>query len=96
MSTFIVGAAVGAVALYGALTHHLVRTADGWEVVPKTSATLEDSYVDVRRFGLPEWAEHRELAAAIMKAQKEQILSEAAQQTIEQSAKGLLEGLRQE
>jgi hypothetical protein len=95
ISIFIVGAAVGAVLLYGAMTHHLVRTPKGLQIVPKTNASFDDSYVDVRSFSLSDWAEHRELVTAIVKAEKDQILGDAAEQTIEQSANRLLDGVRQ-
>ena len=93
--TFILGTAVGGCLIYAALTHHLLRTKGGWEFLPKTSATFDDWYVDVREFDLTHWAEHRELVAAIIKAEKNQILGDATQTTVERSAQRMVDRLRQ-
>jgi hypothetical protein len=92
---FLIGSAVGACLIYSALTHHLLYTNSGWELVPKTSATFDDWYVDVRKFDLASWSEHRELVAAIIKAEKNQILGDATQSTLEQSARRVVDRLRQ-
>jgi hypothetical protein len=94
LTVFITGTAVGAALIYAALTHHLLRTSSGWEFVPKTTATFEDSYVDVREFGLVNWADHRELVAALIKADKNQVLGDAARSTLEVNVKGMLDGFR--
>jgi hypothetical protein len=91
---FIVGIVVGAGLIYAALTHHFVRTSSGWQIVPKTSATFDDFYVDVREFDVSNWSEHRELVAAIIKAEKSQILGDAAQSSLEKTAGRFIEGLR--
>ena len=96
ISVFIIGCLAGGAIMYGGLTHHLLRTSDGWELIPKSSATFDDSFVDVRKFTLSDWAEHRELVAAIVKAQKEQILGGATQNTLEQSAGRVFDEIRRQ
>jgi hypothetical protein len=94
LGTFIFGIVVGGGLIYGALTHHLLHTSSGWELVPKASTTFDDSYLDVRNFTLTDWAEHRELVAAIVAAKKEHILGESAEAGIEQGVMQLLDEFR--
>jgi len=94
ISWFIAGCVAGGAFMYAGITHHLLGTSSGWELVPKSSATFDDSFLDVREFGLSDWAEHRELVAAIIKAEKEKILGEAAQHSIEKTAGRLVDDLR--
>jgi hypothetical protein len=94
LATFIFGILVGGGLIYGALTHHLLRTAAGWELVAKAGATFDDSYLDVRSFTLADWAEHRELVAAIVAAKKEHILGESAEASIEQGVTQMLDEFR--
>jgi hypothetical protein len=94
LSTFIIGILVGGGLIYGALTHHLLHTSSGWELVPKASTTFDDSYLDVRSFSLADWAEHRNLVAAIVAAKKEHILGEAAEAGIEHGVTQLLDEFR--
>lgn len=65
LSTFIFGMIVGAAAFYVAFNYHIVRASDGFHLVPKTSAALTDTYVDIRGFGPLDWRSHLPLAAAL-------------------------------
>jgi hypothetical protein len=94
LATFILGILVGGGLIYGALTHHVLHTSAGFELVPKASATFDDSYLDVRNFTLADWAEHRGLVAAIVNAKKEHILGEAAEAGIEQGVIQMLDEFR--
>lgn len=76
--TFFWGMVVGAVLLYGAMNYHVVNTHDGLQAVPKTTAGLADTYVDIRGFGIDDWAEHRDLAMALVKSGKADLLGDAA------------------
>jgi hypothetical protein len=75
----VLGVVVGGVAVYGSLEYHLVRTSDGFLAVPKTKANWADTYVDVRPFGVEDWARHRDLVEALIAAKKEQVFGEAAE-----------------
>lgn len=88
ISALIVGVVLGAGGLYGALNYHIVRTAAGLEAVPKESATLAETYVDVRQFGAGDWLEHRELAKAIVDAGKQDLIKDT-------TVDNLLEGVRE-
>ena len=90
MRNFILGCVVGAVGLYGSMCFHVVRAADGHHFVPKTALTFKDSYVDIRGFDLTTWREHVPLAEAIMKADKPQLVQDAAATAAENAFDHLL------
>lgn len=90
--TFFWGMVVGAILLYGAMNYHVVNTHDGLQVVPKTTASLGDTYVDIRGFGIDDWAEHRDLAMALIKADKGELLGDAAISTVRETLEAWLKG----
>ena len=75
---FVLGAAVGAFGVFGGQSYHIVRATDGFHLVPKLSASFGESYVDVREFGIADWTQHTQLAAAIIKAKKDHLLKQSA------------------
>lgn len=79
LSSFILGFIVGAVSLYVAISFHIVRAEDGHHLVPKTSLGFSDTYVDIRGYTISDWREHVPLAQAIVKAEKQDLLKDAAQ-----------------
>lgn len=83
MRNFILGCVVGAAGLYGSMCFHIVRAADGHHFVPKSALTFKDSYVDIRAFDVATWREHVPLAEAIMKADKPQLVQNAAATAVE-------------
>ena len=78
LSTFIFGMVVGGLLIYLALNYHLIHAKDGIHLVPKTSATLAATYVDVRNFALADWANHQDVALAIVKADRGELLHSVA------------------
>ena len=68
------GVLVGGAAVFGSLKYHFLRTADGFAVVPKLESSFQDTYVDVRQFGVTDWVGHRALAAALVQAKRENII----------------------
>lgn len=81
-STFLVGMVVGALLLYGALSYHIIHARDGMHLVPKTSARLAGMYVDIREFTPRDWIDHPEIFAALHDAQREDLISLAADDAI--------------
>ena len=75
------GMILGGLLVVISLKYHVVRTNDGFTFIPKQSNSFENAYVDVREFGLADWAEHQSLAIAIVQAKKEHILQDSAQQS---------------
>lgn len=91
-SFFLGGLVVGAVLLYGAMTYHVVNTPDGLQVVPKTIPGLAGTYVDIRGFGIDDWAEHRDLAMALTQAGKSELLGDAAISPVRETLEAWLKG----
>jgi hypothetical protein len=82
--SFLMGLAAGAMLCYGATNYHIVRAQDGFHVVEKVHAELANSYVDVRQFGASDWSNHPDLAAAIVKENKQELIQGAAAAAIQQ------------
>lgn len=77
MSRFFFGMILGATLMYGTIHYHLVRGDEGIFLVPKVTNQFGDIYVDIRGFTLEDWKQHKPLAAAIMKSNKSELLSDA-------------------
>jgi hypothetical protein len=95
ITTFLFGAIVGAGLFYAATTYHVVQAADGFHLIEKIDAGLEDPYVDIREFSLGDWADHQALALAITNAGKQHLLTEAAGNTVNQALEGLQQHFQQ-
>jgi hypothetical protein len=89
MRNFIVGFFAGAATLYGALSLHVVRAQDGHHFVAKSSLAVRDTYVDIRPFGVNEWKDHLELADAMRKAGKDDLVKGAAESAVRRTLEGL-------
>lgn len=93
LGAFLLGVAVGAGLVFGSLKYHVLRAHDGLHVVPKVAATFEDAYVDIRQFGPSDWNDHRTLAAALIKANQEDLIGETAAYSLRDSLRSALDGL---
>jgi hypothetical protein len=94
LGALVLGVLVGAAGVYGLLHYHVLRTADGYELVPKLSTTFSDTYVDTRQFGVSDWMEHKELAQAVMKADKQDLFKDATIGSLEGGISDMLDKLR--
>jgi len=83
---------VGAILMYGAMKYHVVNTKDGLQAVPKMTASLKGTYVDIRGFGIDDWAEHRDLAMALIEAGKGDLLGDAAISPVRETLEAWLKG----
>lgn len=81
--SFLLGLAAGMMLCYGATNFHVVRAQDGFHLVHKQRARLAEAYVDVRSFGVGDWAAHAELAAALTAENKQQVMAGAAANSLE-------------
>jgi hypothetical protein len=88
--TFLSGMAAGALLLYTAMNFHVIRSSDGFHLVVKRPARLAESYVDIREFGMADWAAHPQIATALVQANKQQLLGDSATSSIHQSLNQLL------
>jgi hypothetical protein len=63
---FVLGAVAGSGMTMASLKYHFLYTNGGLKAVPKQSATLSETFLDVRDFGASDWAEHEKVMAAVM------------------------------
>ena len=73
LMTFFLGMVVGGILLYGAMSYHVIRADDGLHVIPKTSARLASTYVDIRQFTVTDWANRTDVVEAIIRADKPEL-----------------------
>lgn len=83
LPTFIFGMLLGGLLIYLALNYHLIQAKDGLHLVPKLSATLAGSYVDVRSFTPADLARHKEIVGAIMKSGQDDLIKSIAADSLE-------------
>ena len=86
------GMILGGLVVATSLKYHVLRTNDGFTLVPKLSNSFESAYVDVREFGLTDWAKHQALTAAIIQSKKEHILQSSAQQSAQRQMNEWISG----
>ena len=92
-TSFLLGVVVGGALVFGGMTYHIVRASDGFHRIPKLNAGIEKFYVDIRQFGVDDWAEHRGLATAIIRADKEYLLQDSAEQSLRDGIRSALENI---
>jgi hypothetical protein len=72
--TFALGIVAGGVLIFGAMNYHLIRSKDGLHLVPKVDAQLAGTYTDIRNFKVADWANHAEITAALLQADRGDLL----------------------
>lgn len=92
ISTFVFGMMIGAAVLYAALHFHVVRADDGFHMVAKVESTLASTYVDIREFTVGDWTNHQRLAAALLRAEKQELMRGAAGDALRNGFDNLLQG----
>ncbi len=90
MGSFLMGFVVGGLAVYGSLNYHVLRTKDGFELVPKLSATFKESYLDVRQYTTSDWSQHKTVLSALVRAKKEHLITDSASQQLTEGIDNLL------
>jgi hypothetical protein len=93
LGSFLLGVALGAALLALAMHYHVVRGKQGVFLVRKATNGLGDIYVDTRDFNLADWQQHRELALAIMRANRGEVFQQAALRDLRGIAEELVGGL---
>ena len=91
MTSFLAGIVLGGCLATVALKYHIVRASDGHHWIPKAAAQFSGAYVDIREFGLEDWQQRPELAIAISRAGNQELLNDAARQSVKQTLKGWLD-----
>ena len=90
---FLFGVFFGAMGMFLSMNYHLVRSKDGFHLVPKMAAKFEQPYVDIRNFTLDDWKQHQSLAVAIMKANKSNLMQESALDNFRDATQSLIDQL---
>src|SRR4051794_28009123 len=85
LPTFIFGMVVGGLLIYLALNYHLIRAKDGLHLVPKVSATLADTYVDVRSFRPGDFVNLRDVVTALLKSGQGELIASLAADSVRNS-----------
>jgi hypothetical protein len=91
LSFMFLGIVVGGAAIYGAFSFHIVKSDSGLTLVPKRSASLSDTYVDIRSYNMSDWAAHPALSADIVAAEKQQLMNGSAQGQIQNQVQGAVQ-----
>src|SRR5262249_16062428 len=89
-SSFLLGAICGALVSYAAMNFHVIRARDGFHFVNEQPPRMAETYVDVRGFGMPDWAGRPQLTSALVGANQQRLLGEGTSDAIESGVKGLL------
>jgi hypothetical protein len=91
ITTFVLGMAAGAMLIYGALTYHIVHTADGLHLVPKVESTLSATYVDLRGIDFMTLIKrYPQVAQAIAASGRNDLIGSAARDSLQTTVDQLL------
>jgi hypothetical protein len=90
LSTFLLGMVAGAALLQGATNYHVVRAADGLHLIAKQPPRLSETYIDIRKFTMTDWAGHAQLATALVQANQQQLVRDAAAAALQEKARQLV------
>lgn len=92
ISTFLSGVVVGGALIYCAMNFHVIRSREGFDLVPKVHPQLVTTYVDIREFQVADWAQHAEIAAALVQANRKDLLDNAVNDTLNQGIDQFFDG----
>lgn len=87
------GIVIGAVGILGAQSYHFIHTKDGIKVVAKRHASLTDTYLDVRSWGLADWTKHPDLMVALTQNNRQDIFQSSG--SLENSVESVWQSFEQ-
>lgn len=80
---YIVGAALGASAMFFALQYHVVHSHDGFQIIPRTpQQSLGLAYTDIRSWSPSQWTDRPELARALMAHGSSDLIADSVASTL--------------
>ena len=88
---FLFGVLIGAGGVYGASKYHIVQAKDGFYMVPKLVSGFEETYADIRGYDFADWTAHPSLAAALIKADRGDLVRQTVENQVKEAVGGLLE-----
>jgi hypothetical protein len=89
-SSFLFGFVTGAALFYVAMNYHLIRSGEGFHFVGKQPPRLSEAFLDVRSFTVGDWAGHPQVAAALVQADKQHLISNSAAGALQQELHEML------
>lgn len=87
---FFSGVVFGGALVYFAMNFHVIRSREGFDLVPKVHPQLATTYVDISEFQVSDWANNAEIAAALVQANRKDLLDNAINDTLDQGIDRLL------
>ncbi|MEX2309007.1 MAG: hypothetical protein WD738_15510 [Pirellulales bacterium] len=90
LSSFLLGIATGAALLHAVMSYHVMRASDGFHLVAKQPARMSEAFVDIRSFSMADWASRPQLAADLVRANKQYLLGDSAAAAIQGNVQQLL------
>ena len=94
VTIFLLGFLAGVLLLFSATGYHVVRATDGFHLIPRLEQGYADLYCDIRGFTISDWTAHQDLALAILKADRHQIIEAAAFRYLDGRITGFSDRLR--
>ncbi|TWU21292.1 hypothetical protein [Bythopirellula polymerisocia] len=88
--TFLSGVICGGALIYFAMNFHVIHSREGYHFVPKVQAQLASTYVDIRDFQVADWAQNAQVAAALVQANRRDLLDNAINDSLNQGIDRLL------
>ncbi len=93
LTVFLLGALLGAGSMFVGQGYHVLRTADGYELVRKVRPGFALTYVDVRNYQAEDWLAHPQLAQAVLEADKGHLIKATAMRSLRQAIEDLTKKL---
>ncbi len=90
-NAFILGVLLGFGLYHVGSNFHLLRTPNGVEWVRKVSPNFRDSYADIRTYTATDWTQHPDLAAALVKENRAELMRPAAKQAVSDVVDGAID-----
>ena len=88
--TFFTGVLTGGALIYFTMNYHLIRSEEGLHLIPKASAQFSSTYADIRDYKVADWAQHADIAAALVNANRRDLLDNAINDTLNNGIDRLL------
>ncbi len=88
--SFLSGVLAGGALIYFTMNFHLIHAQDGFHLVPKVNAQLSNTYADIRAYKVADWAQHADIAAALVNANRRDLLDNAINDTLNNGIDQLL------
>jgi hypothetical protein len=90
LTSFFAGVLTGGVLIYMAMHYHVIHANDGWHLVPKVDGQLTNTFVDIRDYKISDWAQHADIAAARVNANRRDLIDNAVNDTFNSGVDRLL------